>query len=114
MTETRGSVTEERSIVVVVGAESSARATAARTFISDGHSVLLCAGPPGCPLLRNEPCAIVDVADAVVLMPRSGGRRDVEAGLSLCAKEARCAVVVERTHPVAWPAEAIHVNADDL
>jgi len=108
------SIKETRSIVVVVGPQSRARSQAARTFMDGGHSVVMCAGPPHCALLRDERCALVDAADAVVLMPRAPGNRLADVGLSKCANASRCAVVIDGSATAAWPAEAIQVGPDDL
>lgn len=114
MTSSATTTTKPRTIVVVVGPQSKARTDATARFIDEGNSVVICAGPPGCALLREEPCVLVDVADAVVLMPRAAGNRQVEAGLSMCAKAARCAVVIDGSSTASWPAEAIQVRVDDL
>lgn len=106
---------ETGRIVLVVGADSSERTDAARSLIDKGQSVVLCAGPPACPLLRDEPCALVSVADAVVFMPAAKtSSRAVLSGLARCARSAVCPVVIEDSSNVAWPAYAVHVAPDDL
>jgi hypothetical protein len=114
VTASQTTAAEKRAIVVVVGTQSNARAQTVRTFMDGGHSVVMCAGPPGCALLREDRCALVDSADAVVLMPRASGDRLADAALSMCAKAARCAVVIDGSTTAPWPIDAIQVGADDL
>lgn len=112
MAEEAVAMGQDRSVVVVVGAESVARSEAARTFMADGNAVLLCPGPPACPLLRDDPCVLIENADAVVLIPGRARTRAVQTGLSMCAASAKCAVVVG--DGAVWPDSAIRVAEDDI
>ena len=102
----------KRSLVAIVGAESESRTKLARALIRDGTGVVICGGPPGCPLLRGEQCAIVESVDGVVVMPRppQATTRDVAIGLTRCAFEARKAIAIEPSavHPLS---RAIHLPA---
>lgn len=82
------------ALVVVVGSNTALRSQAAQELIADGYAVVLCAGPSGCPLLREDRCVLVDVADVVVVLPTTSHDRKVTSGLAMCAQAARRAVVV--------------------
>jgi len=79
----------DRKLVLVVGNESRNRTEIARRLISDDRAVVLCPGPPGCPLLRAEPCVLTQTADVTVVMPGSSRAPEVVAGLRLCAQASR-------------------------
>lgn len=79
----------DRKLVLVVGNESKNRTEVARRLIADDRAVVLCPGPPGCPLLRAEPCVLTQTADVTVIMPGSSRAPEVVAGLRLCAQGSR-------------------------
>ena len=78
-----------RPLVLVVGSHSSNRTNVARKLISDGSAVILCSGPPGCPLLRGSPCVLVEDAEVTVILPGASRSPEVLSGLSLCSQAAR-------------------------
>ena len=84
-----------RPLVTVVGPFSETRVELARRLLDGGAAVSLCAGPPSCSLLRGEPCALLETADATVVLPAQSHDSKVALGLSLCAKNAPRCVVVE-------------------
>jgi hypothetical protein len=88
MVTTVDEMSERRSLVVVVGKDSEPRKELARELIDDGAAVVLCAGPPNCPLLRNQPCPLVETADGVVVMPTAAKDPRVVTGLLKCAESA--------------------------
>ena len=102
----------KRSLVALVGAESESRTKLAQAVLRGGQGVVICAGPPGCPLLRGEECAIVAGVDGVVVMPRlpDATTSDVAIGLTRCAFEARTAIAIEPSavHPLS---RATHLPA---
>lgn len=79
----------DRKLVLVVGNESRNRTEVAGRLISEGCAVVLCAGPPGCPLLREETCVLTETADVTVIMPGTSRAPEVVAGLRLCEKASR-------------------------
>ena len=79
-------VKADRKLVLVVGSGSKNRTEVARRLISDDHAVVLCPGPPGCPLLRDELCVLTDSADLTVIMPGTSHSPEVVAGLRMCAQ----------------------------
>ncbi|MEX2556139.1 MAG: hypothetical protein WEB06_10950 [Actinomycetota bacterium] len=85
----------KRRLVLLVGPDSEGRRDLARALIEGGHSTVICSGPPGCVLLREDRCVLVDAADVTVIMPSHSSRREVTSALALCAREARNAVIVE-------------------
>ena len=101
--------TERRSLVVLVGKESDSRGRLARELIDDGAAVVLCAGPPDCPLLRGQPCALIDTADGVVVMPTASRDQRVVTGLLRCAENARTSFVMDRTS-IGDPEGSLHVG----
>jgi hypothetical protein len=78
-----------RPLVLVVGSDASNRTNVARKLISDGSAVILCPGPPGCPLLRGSPCVLVEGAEVAVIMPGASRAPEVLSGLALCSEAAR-------------------------
>lgn len=78
-----------RPLVLVVGTDSTSRSRVARELISNGSAVILCAGPPACPLLRGTPCVLVEGADVAVMMPGNSRAPEVLEGLALCSCSAR-------------------------
>jgi hypothetical protein len=78
-----------RPLVLVVGSNSVNRTNVARKLISDGSAVILCSGPPGCPLLRGSPCVLVEGAEVAVIMPGASRAPEVLSGLTLCSEAAR-------------------------
>lgn len=79
-----GVAVAERKLVLVVGRGSPERAAVARRLISDDRAVVLCPGPPGCPLVRAEPCVLTASADVTVVMPGTSRDPQVLTGLRLC------------------------------
>jgi hypothetical protein len=100
------------ALVLVVGPDTPTEQELSRRLINRGHSVVVCAGPPGCPLVRGEQCAIGSVADAVVVMPNEAHDRETLAGLSLCIDRARRALVIEPSL-VSHEARVQHVPSID-
>lgn len=84
-------------LVLVVGSHSARREELARCLIDRGRAVILCGGPPACPLVRGDRCVVVNAADAVVLLEPRPPHRDAALGLLLCSEEARRAVTAEST-----------------
>lgn len=84
-----------RRLVLIVGPESAARDELASSLIEMGEAAIVCSGPPGCVLLREERCVLVDKADATVIMPTHTASREVRAMLTLCAGGARSPIIVE-------------------
>lgn len=109
MTSTSSTIEETRPLVVLVGKESDSRRGLARELIDDGSAVVLCAGPPDCPLLRGQPCALLETADGVVVLPTAAKDKRVVTGLLQCAEEARTAFVMDRT-TIGEPTGALHVG----
>ena len=97
MTSTPSTPDEARSLVVVVGKESDPRRQLARELIDDGAAVVLCAGPPDCPLLRGQPCALLETADGVIVLPTASKDKRVIGGLQHCAETAKISFVLDRT-----------------
>lgn len=86
-----------RALALVVGRESPRRNELARALIERGRAVVLCPGPPGCVLLREDRCVLVDHADVVIqLVPRAGTEARI-AELRLCASQARRCLVANST-----------------
>ena len=81
---------------MLVGPESDDRTQLAKGLIDRGEAIVLCDGPPGCSMVHNGRCPIVDTVDAVVVMPVTGlASREIAAGLTLCARGAHCAIALE-------------------
>jgi hypothetical protein len=78
-----------RPLVLVVGSDSSNRTNVASKLIFDGSAVILCSGPPGCPLLRGSPCVLVEGAEVAVIMSGASRAPEVVTGLALCSQAAR-------------------------
>jgi hypothetical protein len=102
-----------RSLVTLVGPYSEDRVDLARALMDDGSAVVLCAGPPGCALLRGEPCAMIETADVTVLLPTESQDRKVVAGLSVCAENAPGCIVMEPS-PVGIRGCAVHVRFSEM
>lgn len=102
-----------RPLVTLVGQYSEDRVDLARALIEDGSAVVLCAGPPGCSLLRGEPCALIETSDLSVLLPIETEERKVVAGLSLCAENASSCIVMEPS-PVGIRGSAVHVRFSEM
>lgn len=98
-----------RRLVTLVGPYSDERVEIARSLIDEGSAVTLCAGPPGCSLLRGEPCALIETSDATVLLPTKSQDRKVMAGLSLCAENSAVCVVMDPSS-VGFRNGAVHVR----
>jgi hypothetical protein len=79
----------DRPLVLVVGSDSPRRQELARTLIDRGRSVVICNGPPGCPLIRGERCVIVGAADVAVVLESHANLRESAIGLGLCSDAAR-------------------------
>lgn len=92
-------VETRKPLVLMVGVQSPDRMRLARRLLDDGNAVVLCHGPPFCPLLRGERCVLVEKADVLVALPSASNHRDVVAGLALCVSRARCAVKVGSARP---------------
>ena len=84
-----------RPLVTIVGSFSDNRSELARHLMNGGTAVALCAGPPGCSLLRGETCALLETADATVVLATESRDPEVVMGLSLCAKNAPRCIVME-------------------
>jgi hypothetical protein len=95
MSESREKRASYGALVLLVGPQDAARLELSQRLIGRGHSIVECSGPPGCPLIRGDECAIVSVADAVVVMPSEARDRETAAALSSCVDRARRALVVE-------------------
>ncbi|MEX2555011.1 MAG: hypothetical protein WEB06_05210 [Actinomycetota bacterium] len=108
----------KRSLVALVGAESESRTKLARALIRNGTAVVICGGPPGCPLLRGEECAIVESVDGVVVMPHlpDATTSDVAIGLTRCAFETRTAIAIEPSavHPLSGATHLPAGASDEL
>jgi hypothetical protein len=100
------------ALVLLVGPDTPAEQVLTRRLIARGHSIVICAGPPDCPMIRDEECAIGSVADAVVVMPNEASDRETLAGLSLCVDRARRALVIEPS-AIAHRALVQHVPSVD-
>ncbi len=106
-------VVHRRPLVTVVGPFSQTRVELARHLLDGGAAVSLCAGPPSCSLLRGEPCALLETADATVVLPPESHASKVVSGLALCAKNApRCIVVEPSTIDV--KAHVAHVRFSNV
>lgn len=104
-------------LALVVGPETDARHELARGFVARAWSSVVCSGPPGCPLLVEDRCALNDAADVTVFMPVSTGRRDVATELALCCGEAKMSVIIEPSPIVARPSRSVtasSANIDDV
>lgn len=100
------------ALVLLVGPDTPEERELSENLISRGHSIVVCAGPPGCPLLRGDGCAIASVADAVIMMPSEARDRETLACLSMCLDGARRALVVEPS-AVAHQGRVRHVPSVD-
>ena len=92
---TRQATARRAPLVLVVGPDTTSRVEVARSAIGRGYPVVLCGGPPSCPLLRGEQCPIVEATDVAVFMPPEAHERAVIAGLSMCASRAHHVVLAE-------------------
>ena len=81
-----------RPLVLVVGNPSERRDQLAQTLIARDRAVVICNGPPGCPLIRGDHCPVVDVADLTVVLEDQTSIRETAVGLALCATSARRSV----------------------
>jgi hypothetical protein len=81
-----------RSLVLIVGAHSANRSSVASKLVREGSAVILCSGPPGCPLLRGSRCVLVEGADVTVMMPGTSHAPEVLSGRALCSQAARHAI----------------------
>lgn len=88
-----------RRLVLLVGGDTAEQRDLARGLIERGASYVACSLPAGCPLLVDDRCPLVDLADVAVVTPSRPVRHDAVAELSLCAQRARALVVVEPTPP---------------
>ena len=102
-----------RPLVTLVGPYSEDRVDLAREMIDAGSAVSLCSGPPGCPLLRGEACALLETANATVLLPNASQDRKVTTGLMLCAQNAPGCIVIEPS-TVGVRGSAVHVRFSDM
>jgi hypothetical protein len=102
-----------RPLVTLVGKYSDDRVELARELIDKGCAVLLCAGPPGCPLMRGEACALLEATDTTVLLPTDTQDRKVLGGLSQCAQNAPGCIVMEPS-TVGIRGGAVHVRFSDM
>src|SRR5690349_18594743 len=102
-----------RPLVTLVGKYSDDRVELARELIDKGCAVLLCAGPPGCSLMRGEPCALLESTDSTVLLPTDTHENKVLGGLSLCAENAPACVVMEPS-TVGIRGGAVHVRFSEM
>ena len=82
-------------LLALVGSDTADRSRLARHLLDRGNAVVICPGPPGCPLLREEPCGMVDTADAVILLPEAERDREIVRALSMCAQRACHSLVIE-------------------
>lgn len=98
-----------RALVLIVGRESRLRAMLAQEMIERGHSIVLCSGPPGCSLLHDDACVLVDRADVAVILPFPA-ESSARPFLQGCAASARRAVFVTQP-PFATPAGSTIVGA---
>jgi hypothetical protein len=83
----------DRPLVLIVGSDSPRRQELAQSLIDRGRAVVICSGPPGCPLIRGERCVIVGTADAAIVLEPGTPSREIAVGLDLCSIEARRCVV---------------------
>ena len=102
-----------RPLVTLVGKYSDDRVELARGLIDEGCAVLLCAGPPGCSLMRGESCALLETSDATVLLPTDTQEQKVLGGLSLCAQTAPGCVVMEPS-TIGIRGSAVHVRFSEM
>lgn len=86
---------QRRPLVVLVGPECKRRADLARELLDRDTAVVLCSGPPGCALVRDDSCPLNEAADMIVVLPTESADRETLTSLSLCAERARNALVVE-------------------
>jgi hypothetical protein len=102
----------KRPLLVLVGPDEPSRFRLATHLIDRENAVVLCEGPPGCPLVRGEDCAVVGAADAVVILPTDAEGREIAISLSKCARRAAHALVVDPTsvHP---DIEVVHVPSTE-
>ena len=98
-----------RRLVTLVGTYSDDRVDLARSLIEEGSAVTLCAGPPGCSLLRGQPCPLIETSDATVILPTKSQDRKVVGGLSLCAENSPVCIVMEPSS-VGFRSGAVHVR----
>jgi hypothetical protein len=110
---TSSRIESRKSIVTLVGAFSEDRVDLAHGLIDRGSAVLLCAGPPNCSLMRGDSCALLQVADATVILPNQAQDQKVVTGLKLCAENAsHCIVMEPSTVPV--QGHAAHVRFSEM
>ena len=107
------STRHRRPLVTLVGPYSENRVDLARRLLDDGIAGSLCAGPPGCSLLRGDPCALLETADATVLLPTERQDPKVVAGLSLCAENAPGCMVLEPS-TVGVRGGSVHARFSDM
>jgi hypothetical protein len=88
---------QRRPLLVLVGPDTPSRFRTAQHLIDRDNAVVLCDGPPGCPLARGEDCAVVGAADAVVIFPSEEHGHEIGVSLTMCARRAAHAVIVEPT-----------------
>ena len=77
-------------LALLVGADSALRRETARRLTEQGIGVVLCSGPPGCMLERDDRCVLLSAADIAVVLP---GRSTVREQLAACARAARRVIV---------------------
>lgn len=77
-------------LALLVGADSALRRETARRLTEQGIGVVLCSGPPGCMLEREDRCVLLSATDIAVLLP---GRSAAREQLAACAKAARRVIV---------------------
>lgn len=90
-------------LVLLVGHDNAERRSIASRLVDRGRAVVICSGPPGCSLVRDDHCALLDSADLVVLLPSLPMAREVVVGLALCARLAHKTVVAGRAWAEALP-----------
>lgn len=89
----------DRRLVLLVGGDTAEQRDLARGLIRRGTSFIACSLPAGCPLLVDDQCPLVELADVAVITPSRPSRHDVPVELSLCAQHVRALVVVEPAQP---------------
>jgi hypothetical protein len=102
-----------RPVVTVVGPFSEDRVDLARALLEKGVDVGLCAGPPGCELLREQDCPLIDTGHVTVMLPNDSTDRKVITGLSLCAQTSATCVVMEPSS-VGVRGDTVHVRFSEM
>jgi hypothetical protein len=95
MRPTPGETDGINALLLLVGPKGEARDGLTNALIARGHSVVICEGPPDCPLARDERCGIVEATDGVVMLPNATADAPQLDCLAKCVGLARRALVIE-------------------